>query len=572
MPVHNSDVAARFEEMADLLEIEGANAFRVRAYRNAARTLRDLPHSVASMLEAGEDLSELPGIGEDLAGKVAEIVDSGSFRDLRGLEKEVPAQLAEILGVAGIGPRRAHALHEELGIDNLADLERAARGGRVRELSGFGEKTEQNILHELETRGSGERRTPLRQAEEVADPLVSWLRALDGVDRATIAGSYRRRRETVGDIDILVTCTRSSPVVDRFVDYEDVRDVVSHGTTRSTVILKNGLQVDLRVVRKVAYGAALHYFTGSKAHNIRVRRMGQERGLKINEYGVFRGDDRVAGRTEEEVYEQVGLPWIEPELREDRGEIEAAQDDALPALVRLEDIRGNLHSHTDASDGTRTLEQMAAAAKSRGWSYLAITDHSKAVTVANGLDAERLAEQIDAIDTLNEELEGITVLKSSEVDILADGSLDLSDDILERLDLAVCAIHSHMNLSREKQTARMLKAMDNPNCNIIAHPTGRLIGTREPYPLDIERVIEHARETGCILEVNAQPDRLDLNDVHCKMAHDAGVKLAIGTDAHKESHFDFMRHGVDQARRGWVTREDVVNTLSLADLRKALAR
>jgi len=572
MPVHNGDIAARFEEIADLLEIEGANAFRVRAYRNAARMLRDLPQSAASMLEDGKDLSDLPGIGEDLAGKIAEIVKTGSLSQLDALEKEVPAGLTEVVAIPGIGPKRAHALHETLDVTSLADLEQAARSGRIREVPGFGRKTEQNILHALETRGSGKTRTRLREAEEVAEALVEWLREVDGVHRATIAGSYRRRRETVGDIDILATCARDSPVVDRFVAYEDVRDIVSQGRTRSTVILKNGLQVDLRVVARVAYGAALHYFTGSKAHNIRVRRMGQDRQLKINEYGVFRGKKRVAGRTEEEVYEQVGLPWIDPVLREDRGEIEAAQKHKLPELIRLDDIRGNLHSHTKASDGTRTLAQMAAAAKARGWSYLAISDHSKAVTVANGLDAERLAEQIDAIDALNEELDGITLLKSCEVDILADGSLDLPDDILARLDLTVCAVHSHMDLSRDKQTERVLKAMDHPCFNIMAHPTGRLIGTREPYPLDIERVIEHARDTGCILELNAQPDRLDLDDGHCKMARDSGVRLSIGTDAHAEAHLDFMRYGVDQARRGWVEAADVVNTLELDKLRKALAR
>jgi len=572
MPIHNSDVAEIFDEVADLLEIEGANAFRVRAYRNAARTLRDLPHSVAQMVRDGADLSELPGIGEDLAAKIVQIVETGELSALEDLKKEVPAGLVEVLGIAGLGPKRVQALHEHLGVDTIDDLTKAAKAGKIRELSGFGAKTEANILHELETRGSGETRTMLRVAEEVAEPLVAYLREVKGVDKVVIAGSYRRRKETVGDLDILVTCAQDSPVVERFVDYEDVRDVVSHGDTRSTVILKNGLQVDLRVLEKVSYGAALHYFTGSKAHNIHVRRMGVARGLKINEYGVFKGDKRIAGETEAEVYDQVGLPYIEPELREDRGEIEAAAQGKLPELVTLDDIRGNLHSHTKASDGHNTPREMAEAAKDRGWAYLAITDHSKAVTVANGLDADRLAKQIDEIDALNDELDGITLLKSIEVDILEDGRLDLPDDILERLDLRVCAVHSHFKLSRDKQTERVMRAMDNPNFTILAHPTGRLIGSREGYALDVERVIAHAKETGCFLEINAQPERLDLDDVHAKMARDAGVKLSIATDAHTTGHLDFMRHGVDQARRGWLTAEDVLNTRSLKELRRMLRR
>lgn len=572
MPIHNSDIAEQFDEVADLLEIEGANAFRIRAYRNAARTLRDLAHSVAGMVRDDADLTELPGIGEDLAGKIETIVETGKFPQLEDLKKDVPEGLVDVLGIAGLGPKRVQKIHEELGVTDLEGLTKAAKEGRVRKLSGFGKKTEDNILHELETRGSGETRTQRREAEDRAEPLVAYLAETKGVDKVVVAGSYRRRKETVGDLDILVTCTSDSPVVKRFVDYEDVRDVISKGETRSTVILKNGLQVDLRVVESASYGAALHYFTGSKAHNIHVRRMGQDQGLKINEYGVFRGDKRIAGKTEEEVYAQVGLPYIEPELREDRGEIDAARKGKLPELIELDDIRGNLHSHTKASDGANTLREMAAAAKERGWAYLAITDHSKAVRVANGLDEDRLAKQIDEIDAVNDELEGVTLLKSIEVDILEDGGLDLPDSILKRLDLRICAVHSHFRLSRDKQTERVMRAMDNPCFTIMAHPTGRLIGTREGYAIDMERIIEHARQTGCILEINAQPERLDLNDAHCKMARDAGVKLSIGTDAHTTGHLDFMRYGIDQARRGWVTADDVVNTRSLKDLRKLVAR
>ncbi|SDF43653.1 DNA polymerase (family 10) [Limimonas halophila] len=572
MAIHNSDIAEQFDEIADLLEIQGANAFRVRAYRTGARTLRDLPHAVAAMVDNGEDLTELPGIGEDLAAKIREVVVTGELSQLGELEREVPPGLVEVLGIAGLGPKRVQALHRQLGVDNLDDLRTAAEAGQIRTLSGFGAKTEANIRHELATRGSGEKRTRLRQAEEVAEPLAHSLRGVDGVETVTIAGSYRRRKETVGDLDILVTCRADSPVIERFVNHEDVRHVVSKGETRSTVVLRNSLQVDLRVVASAARGAALHYFTGSKAHNIHIRRLGQERGLKINEYGVFQGTERVAGATEAEVYARVGLPEIPPELREDRGEIAAAQAGTLPDLITTDAIRGNLHTHTTASDGHASPRQMAEAAREQGWDYLAISDHSKAVRVANGLDAERLAAQIDEIDALDAELKDITVLKACEVDILEDGRLDLPDAVLARLDLTLGAIHSHMSLAREKQTARVLKAMDNPNVSILAHPTGRKIGTREPCALDMERVIAHAAETGCVLEVNAQPDRLDLNDLHCRMARDAGVRLAIGTDAHAKHHFAFMRDGVDQARRGWVTPADVINTLPLGELRRTLAR
>jgi DNA polymerase (family 10) len=570
VPTHNRDIAAKFDELADLLEIQGANAFRVRAYRNGARTIRDLPQTVAQLVRDDADLTELPGIGEDLAKKTREIVETGELGDLQKIVKDVPESLIDVMGVAGLGPKRVKTLYEQLGVKDVAGLEQAAEAGKIRALSGFGAKTERNILEELATRGSGEKRVRRRDAEELAEPLVGQLRQLDGVEDAAIAGSYRRRKETVGDLDILVACANAAPVMQRFVDYEDVKRVLSHGDTRSSVILKGGLQVDLRAVRPESFGAALHYFTGSQAHNIRVRQLGQQHGLKVNEYGVFEGERRVAGRTEAEVFDAVGLPEIVPELREDRGEIEAAQAGDLPALITLDDIRGNLHSHTDWSDGAGTLEEMAEAAKARGLAYLAITDHSKAVRVANGLDADRLARQIDAIDALNAQLDGITLLKSIEVDILEDGRLDLPDAVLARLDLTVCSIHSRMNLAGDKQTTRVLKAMENPNFTILGHPTGRLLGARAGYDLDMERVIEQARQGGHVLEINAQPARLDLDDTHAKMAREAGVKLSIATDAHAGVHLDLMRFGVDQARRAWLTVDDVINTRDLQALRPLL--
>ena len=570
MPTHNRDIAAKFDELADLLEIEGANAFRVRAYRNAARTIRDLPQTVAQLVREDADLTELPGIGEDLARKTREVVETGELSALQKVVQSVPESLIEVMGVAGLGPKRVKTLYEQLGVKDVDGLKQAAQAGKIQTLSGFGAKTEQNILQELATRGSGEKRFRRRDAEEMAEPLVALLREVDGVDQAAIAGSYRRRKETVGDLDILVACADAGPVMRRFVAYDDVTRVLSQGDTRASVILKGGLQVDLRAVQPESFGAALHYFTGSQAHNIRVRQLGQERGLKVNEYGVFQGERRVAGQTEAEVFDAVGLPGIVPELREDRGEIEAAQAGALPELIALDDIRGNLHSHTDWSDGAGTLEEMAEAARARGLAYLAVTDHSKAVRVANGLDADRLARQIDAIDALNDRLDGITLLKSIEVDILEDGGLDLPDDLLARLDLTVCSIHSRMNLSGDKQTARVLKAMENPNFTILGHPTGRLLGERSGYELDMQRVIEQARQGGRVLEINAQPARLDLDDTHARMARDAGVKLSIATDAHAGMHLDLMRFGVDQARRAWLTADDVINTRDLKGLRALL--
>ena len=570
MPTHNRDIAAKFDELADLLEIEGANAFRVRAYRNAARTIRDLPQTVAQLVREDADLTELPGIGEDLARKTREVVETGELSALQKVVQSVPESLIEVMGVAGLGPKRVKTLYEQLGVKDVDGLKQAAQAGKIQTLSGFGAKTEQNILQELATRGSGEKRFRRRDAEEMAEPLVALLREVDGVDQAAIAGSYRRRKETVGDLDILVACADAAPVMRRFVAYDDVTRVLSQGDTRASVILKGGLQVDLRAVQPESFGAALHYFTGSQAHNIRVRQLGQERGLKVNEYGVFQGEHRVAGQTEAEVFDAVGLPGIVPELREDRGEIEAAQAGALPELIASADIRGNLHSHTDWSDGAGTLEEMAEAARARGLAYLAVTDHSKAVRVANGLDADRLARQIDAIDALNDRLDGITLLKSIEVDILEDGGLDLPDDLLARLDLTVCSIHSRMNLSGDKQTARVLKAMENPNFTILGHPTGRLLGERSGYELDMQRVIEQARQGGRVLEINAQPARLDLDDTHARMARDAGVKLSIATDAHAGMHLDLMRFGVDQARRAWLTADDVINTRDLKGLRALL--
>jgi len=572
LPIHNSDVERIFNRVADLLEIEGANPFRVRAYRNAARTVGGLSRSVSDLLEADEDLTDLSGIGEDLAGKIEEIVETGGLEQLKEIERRTPPGLAELLRVSGLGPKRVQTLREELEVTSLDELERAAQEGQIRQLHGFGKKIEEGIIEDLERVRADEGRTLLKVAEQVAEPLAEYLRGAEGVDRVKVAGSYRRRKETVGDLDILATGDDGAGIIERFIQYEDVADVVSQGETRSTVILRSGLQVDLRVVASKSYGAALLYFTGSKAHNIKLRNMALDRDLKINEYGVFEGQDRIAGETEEEIYALFDLSLVPPELREDRGEIEAAQEDALPELIALDDIRGDLQMHTKSSDGHATLEEMARAAQDLGYDYIAITDHSAYVAVTQGLDAEALAGQIDEIDRLNEELEDLVVLKSIEVDILEDGSLDMPDDSLRRLDLTICSIHSKFDLSRERQTERIIRAMDNPYFTILAHPTGRRIGERAPYDVDMERVMEAALERGCFLEINAYPDRLDLNDVHAKMAHEMGLKLSISTDAHRPDELNDMRYGVGQARRGWLEARDVLNARSLGDLRSLLER
>ncbi|MEA3375463.1 MAG: DNA polymerase/3'-5' exonuclease PolX [Chloroflexota bacterium] len=580
MPVYNSDVVDIFNEVADLLEIEGANEFRVRAYRKGARTISTLSRNVAHMVEAGEDLTELPGIGEDLAGKIEEIVHTGDLKQLAELRQRTPPELAEMLDVAGLGPKRVQTIYEELGVTTLEELRQAAAQGKIRDLYGLGEKTEQKILDDLERLSAeGEReRTRRDVAEERVEPLLQFLRGLDAVERVEAAGSYRRKKETVGDLDILATSEAGEAVISRFVEYEDVEAIVSQGETRSTVVFRSGLHVDLRVVEERSYGAALLYFTGSKAHNIALRNMALDRGWKINEYGVWdttgeaAEEEQIAGESEEEMYVLLDLPWIAPELREDRGEVEAAREGRLPDLITLDDVRGDLQCHTTASDGRASLEEMARAAQALGREYLAITDHSAYIGVTQGLDAEELERRMDEIDQLNERMEDIVLLKSVEVDIMEDGSLDLPDRVLEKLDLVTVAVHSHFDLPAEEQTERLIRAMDNPNCNILAHPTGRQIDKRPGYAIDLDRLMDAALERGCFMEINAQPDRLDLDDVASQMARERGLKLAISTDAHSTEELAFMRFGVYQGRRGWLEPEDVLNTRSWDDLKDLIAR
>lgn len=575
MPIHNNEIAALFDRLADLLEIEDANPFRVRAYRNAARTLANLGQSVTDLLAAGKDLTELPGIGEHIADKIAVIVKTGRLPQLDEVEARTPGALSDLMKIEGIGPKRVKTLYKKLNIRSAEDLARAARSGKLRDLDGFGARTEAMILQHVEQFQGAAQRMRLADAEDIAAALVAYLEKSPGVKGVTVAGSFRRRKDTVGDLDILATASKGSPVMRRFTSYDEVAEIVSQGDTRSTVVLRSGLHVDLRVVPQVSYGAALCYFTGSKAHNIALRKLGVSQGCKLNEYGLFKGEqrgNRIGGRTEQEIYAKLGLAYIEPELREDQGEIELAAKGRLPKLITLEDIRGDLHCHTDVTDGRNTLQEMAEAAKARGYEYLAITDHSKHVTVAHGLDKARLLAAIKQIDKLNARLDGIVLLKSAEVDILEDGTLDLPDSALKELDLVVCSVHYKFNLPARQQTARILRALDNRYCNILAHPTGRLINTREPYEVDLENVLRAAKERGCFLELNAQPARLDLTDTYCKLAKDMGLKLAISTDAHSVEQFDNMRFGIGQARRGWLEAKDVLNTRRLGELRRLLQR
>jgi DNA polymerase (family 10) len=571
MPVQNAEIAAMFDQAAELLEIKGDNPFRTRAYRRAARVIEGLPKSVTSLLKAGENLAELPGIGKDLAGKIVVIVGTGKFDLLESLKRELPGDLGEIAALPGLGPKRVKLLYDKLGIRSIEELRHAAKRGRLRELHGFGSKMEQKLLAAL-GKPPSEKRFKLAVAEAEAEALVGFLLQDVQKGQVVVAGSYRRRRDTVGDLDILVTARHGAAVGDRLATYENVANVLAHGPTRTAVVLRSGLQVDLRVVPERSYGAALMYFTGSKAHNIALRGIANDHGWKLNEYGLFEGKRRIAGATEEEIYKKLDLAFVPPELREDRGEIALAKKKWLPKLVALSDIRGDLHVHSNWTDGTLPIADMAAAARQRGYAYIAITDHSRHVSVARGLDVERLSRQMDEIDRLNEKLDGFVVFKGIEVDILADGHLDLPDKLLSRLDVVVAAVHYKFDLPRNVQTERIIRAMDNRHMSILAHPTGRLIGQREPYEVDMERIIAAAHERGCHLELNAEPDRLDLTDIHAQAAKSMGIKIAISTDAHSIAALGCMRFGVDQARRGWLEAADVVNTRPLHEVRKLLKR
>ncbi|MFW6081382.1 MAG: DNA polymerase/3'-5' exonuclease PolX [Desulfosalsimonas sp.] len=575
MMVHNNEIRDILTQVADLMEIKGENQFRVRAYREAARLVEGMSEQAARMVKEQKDLTEYRGIGKDLAGKIEEIVQTGTLGLLKELRNDVPVSLLDLMKVPSLGPRKISNIYRSLGVTTLQELEQAAEQGKIAQLNGFGEKTQQKIIESLgRIKKEGAKRLLWSDAEPFAESVRQLLRGVKGVRRVTVAGSFRRGKETVGDLDILVACSPGieQEVTETFISFEGVKSVLARGKTKSSVILRSGLQVDLRIVPQVSYGAALHYFTGSKAHNIAVRRLGTERGYRVNEYGVFSGQKRIAGKTEKEVYESVGLVYIEPELRENLGEIEAAEDGTLPELVRRKDIRGDLHSHTRRTDGHGSLREMAQAAKALGYEYLAITEHSQKVAMAGGLNEKELRVHMENIDRVNEGLNGIRLLKGMEVDILPDGSLDLPDSVLKDLDLTVCSVHYQQRLERKKQTDRVIRAMDNPNFDILGHPTARLINTRDPMDIDLERIIEEAKQRNVVIELNAQPDRLDLPHNYCKMAAELGVKIALSTDAHSADNLGLMENGIIAARRGWLTKADIINTRPLSRLGSMLRR
>ncbi|MFH1714927.1 MAG: DNA polymerase/3'-5' exonuclease PolX [Elusimicrobiota bacterium] len=572
MSITNDEICEILNKTADLLDIKGENPFRIRAYRNACRTIESLTHNISDMLKDGKDITELPGIGHDLSEKIHEIVTTGQLSLLNALQKELDIDVDNLMRIQSLGPHRIKTLYHELGIHSLKDLEEALKRNIIKNLPGFGEKTQQNILDGLIRLNENKGKLLLFHAEDEADALIKYLKKKKDLANITIAGSYRRKKQTIRDLDILVTSTAPSVVIDHFTKYNNIAKITAKGETKSTIILNSGLQVDLRVVPKDSYGSALHYFTGSKEHNISIRQLALQQGLKVSEYGVFKGAKKIAGKTENEIFKVFNLPYIEPELRENRGELEAAANNALPKLITLSDLRGDLHMHSGYTDGRNTIEEMAKSAKKLGYEYIAMTDHSKKVTVAHGMDEKTILKQLDEIDSINDKIKGITILKGIEVDILENGMLDISDDILKRLDLRICSIHYNFNLSEEKQTARIIKAMDNQYFNILGHPTGRLINERPPYNVNIEKIIQAAKERKCFIELNSHPQRLDLDDIHCKMAKEAGVKISINTDSHSIDGFELIKYGINQARRGWLEAKDVLNTGSLSELRKLIKR
>ena len=571
--MQNPDIARLFDEVADLLEIQDANPFRVRAYRNAARTIRDFPEPIADLVRAGtKDLTEIAGIGDDLAEKIADIVTTGELPLRKQLASKLPAGLLDLLRIPGLGPKRVKLLYKKLKVKSAADLAAALDKGRIQKLKGFGPKMEEKMRAGLGQAQVGERRMLLNEAEAQATAVVAYLEASGAIRQIEVAGSYRRRRETIGDLDIVVTSGESAQAMDRFVKYGDVAEVISKGETRATVKLRGGLQVDLRAVEPDAYGAALLYFTGSKAHNIELRKIAQEQSYKLNEYGLFKGTRRAAGKTEDEIYAKLGLDWIPPELREARGEIALARAHRLPHLVEVKDIRGDLQMHTSATDGKGTIEDMAHAARALGYQYIAITDHSKRVTMALGLDAKRLREQWKAIDAWNATSRGFTILKSIELDILENGKLDLPDDVLAEADYVVATIHYGITQSEKELTKRLVGAAERPWVDAIGHPTGRLVGKREPYAFDFEALCRACAATGCLLELNGHPERMDLPDTLAAAGKQHGVRFVLSTDSHQPGNLPFMKYAVYLARRAGLEAGDILNTRSLADFRNGLKR
>ena len=588
--MENLEISRVLDDVAVLLEIEGANPFRIRAYQNAARIVESHSTPLKRMIAEGDDITELPGIGKGIAADIQQLVADGRSDTMDELAAEIPLSLIEITRLPGVGAKRVRKLWQELGVETIDDLERAAQEDQVAGLAGFGTKSQEKILRAIAAHRRRVGRFRLADADQYVEPLLEYLRGVEGVERLEVAGSYRRRRETVGDIDLLAIAAEPAPVVEAFTAYDDVSRVELAGDTKVTVVLRSGLQVDLRILPRESYGAALQYFTGSKEHNVKLRKRAVAQGLSISEYGVFRvqgadaegadeegaggsaagGGEPVAAREEADIYAAVGLPWFPPELREDRGEIEAALQGGLPRLLQSEDIRGDLQMHSTWSDGNNTLEEMLDGCVERGYEYFAITDHSKALAMTGGLDADKLRRQWEEIAEIAARRGEIRILRGMEVDILADGTLDLEDELLEELDIVLVSVHSRLDLPRDQQTERILTAVRHPQVNILAHPTGRLIGRREAMDFDLEEVLRCAVEHEVVVELNAHPERLDLQDTHLMHARELGLKVSLGTDAHRVEDLSLMRYGVEQARRAWLEPDDVINTYPLARLLELL--
>jgi DNA polymerase (family 10) len=566
----NEFIAIQFELLADLLEIQGANPFRIRAYRNAARTISSTSESLSDLVAEKQDLTQFAGIGKDLAKQIEEISTKGQHSALEELRKQIPGGVLDMLRIPGVGPKKVSVFFNELGLKSLEDLKAACEAGRLSKLKGFGKKTEESILANIAMATEHSQRSSISDARAAAEAIVEDLQTLKEVGQVAVAGSCRRRKETCGDLDILATCSDSGPPMDCLAAHPLVESVLQRGETKQRVRLKTGMELDLRVVPEESFGAAMQYFTGSKEHNVVVRQRAKDLGLKLNEYGVFRDDVQVAGRTEEEVYAAVGLPWFPPELRENRHEFEWADAGKLPELVTLADIKGDLHMHTTASDGAATIEQMAIAARDRGLKYIAITDHSKRVSMANGLDANRLRKHWEDIRRIRETISGIEILCGIECDILEDATMDLPDDVLAEADWVIAVLHYGLKQPGEQIMKRLMTAVTNPHVDIIGHCTGRMIGRREGADINFSELLKAAADNQVMMEINAHPSRLDLDDIHAAAAKDLGIPIVISTDSHSVNGFEVLEYGVDQARRAGLTKDDVANTRTLKEFRKLL--
>lgn len=560
----NRELATLFEKMADILEFKGENPFKISAYRKASRLLGDLTQDIEEIAERGE-LRKIPGIGEGISQKIEEYLKTGRVSKFEEVRSGISDELIALMDIPGMGPKTLALLYKERRIESLPQLEKAVEDGSLIGLPGMGEKKIENIKRGIQLLKQSKGRMNLGMAFPVAKRIVELLRKKTGSQKIEWAGSLRRMREDIGDIDILATGPDHQKIIDAFTHLPEVKEVLASGETKASVIVEGGLQIDLRVVEEESYGAALQYFTGSKAHNIHLRGIAKTKGIKINEYGVFKGEKKIGGREESDVYQALGMAWIEPELREERGEIEAALKKGLPKLIEESEIRGDFHVHSNWSDGSSPIEELARAAQKRGYEYVVICDHTKSLKITHGLDESRLTKQMEEIDRLNEKLKGFRILKGAEVDILTDGRLDLSDEVLKKLDLVVASVHTAFKQDREKMTRRMIRALEHPCVHILGHPTGRLLGARPPYEFEMEAVMEAAKKYGKALEINAYYERLDLDDIHCRKAKEMGIRMAIGTDAHHLDQMWMMSLGVAVARRGWLEKEDLLNAFSLKD-------